>query len=119
MDLNLDRERLERCLEQVVAYRASGLKATAWAAANGVEVRELQSWCAHSKRWRARLDGVELASPARVNGFVAVRAQVAQPISPMPACIRVELGTAAGRVDLQWPLSHVRELATWLREFSR
>jgi hypothetical protein len=119
VDLNLDRERLERCLEQVVAYRASGLKATAWAAANGIEVRELQSWCAHSKRWRARLDGVELVSPARVNGFVAVRAQVAEPAPPTAACIRVELGTGAGRVDLHWPLSHVRELATWLREFSR
>ena len=61
--MDLDRQRLERCLEQVVAYRASGLKATAWAAANEVELRELQSWCAHSKRWRARLDGVALAPP--------------------------------------------------------
>ena len=59
--MDLDRQRLERCLEQVVAYRASGQKATAWAAANAVELRELQSWCAHAKRWRARLDGVERA----------------------------------------------------------
>ena len=29
--MDLDRQRLERCLEQVVAYRAPGLKATAWA----------------------------------------------------------------------------------------
>ena len=47
-EVDLDRQRLERCLEQVVAYRASGLKATAWAAANKVELRELQSWCAVS-----------------------------------------------------------------------
>jgi hypothetical protein len=50
VDLNLDRERLERCSEQVVAYQASGLKATAWAAANGVELRKRQSGCAHAKR---------------------------------------------------------------------
>ena len=116
--MDLDRQRLEQCLEQVVAYRASGLKATAWAVANGVELRELQSWCAHSKRWRARLDGVELASPARGHGFVAVQAALAQP-APTLTCIRVELGSGAGRVDLHWPLSHARDLATWLREFSR
>ncbi len=48
--VNLERERLERCLERVVACKAAGLKARAWVAANGVELRELQSWCAHSKR---------------------------------------------------------------------
>ena len=116
--MDLDRQRLERRLEQVVAYRASGLKATAWAAANKVELRELQSWCAHSKRWRARLDGVALAPSLRPSGFVAVRAAVA-PSAPTSTCIRVELGLGAGRVELRWPLSHARDLATWLREFSR
>ena len=114
----MDRHRLERCLEQVVAYRAPGLKATAWAAANEVRLRELQSWCAHSKRWRARLDGVALAPPLRPSGFVAVRAAVA-PSTPTSTSIRVELGLGAGRVELHWPLSHARDLATWLREFSR
>ena len=114
----MDRQRLERCLEQVVAYRASGLKATAWAAANKVELRELQRWCAHSKRWRARLDGVALAPPLQPSGFVPVRAALAQP-APTSTCIRVELGSGTGKVDLHWPLSHARDLATWLREFSR
>ena len=117
--MNLDRERLERCLEQVVAYQASGLKARAWAAANGVELRELQSWCSHAKRWRARLDGVEPVSPARVNGFVAVRAQVAHPAPPTSTCIRVELGSGAGKIDLHWSLSQARDVAAWLREFIR
>ena len=116
--MDLDRQRLERCLEQVVAYRASSLKATAWALAHGVELRELQSWCAHSKRWRARLDGVALAPPSRPSGFVAVQAPQA-PAAPTSTCIRVELASGAGRVDLHWPLSHARDLATWLREFSR
>ena len=105
-------------MEQVVAYRASGLKATAWAAANKVELRELQSWCAHSKRWRARLDGVALAPSLRPSGFVAVRAAVA-PSAPTSTCRRGELGLGAGRVELHWPLSHARDLAIWLREFSR
>ena len=125
MDLDLDRERLERCLAHVVAYRASGLKATAWAAANGVELLELQSWCAHSKRWRARLDGVtpapraSPASPMHVHGFVAAQAAAA-PAPPAPCCVRIEIDSAGiGRVALQWPLSHIRELSTWLRELNR
>ena len=113
----MDRQRLERCLEQVVAYRASGLKATAWAAANGVELRELQSWCAHSKRWRARLDGVAPAPSPQPIGFVAARASMAPP-APASTTIRVDLGVGASRVELHWPLSHARDLATWLREFS-
>jgi hypothetical protein len=116
--MEMDRQRLERCLEQVEAFRASGLKATAWAAANGVELRALQSWCAHSKRWRARLDGVPLEAPSRPGGFVAVRAPVA-PSAPTSTSIRVELRVGADRVDLHWPLSQARELASWLREFGR
>ena len=114
----MDRQRLARCLDRVVAYRASGLKATAWAVAHRVELRELQSWCAHSKRWRARLDGVALAPPPRPSGFVAVQAPQG-PAVPATSCIRVELASGAGRVELHWPLSHARDLATWLREFSR
>ena len=114
--MELDRQRLERCLEQVEAYRASGLKAAAWAAANGVELKELQSWCAHAKRWRARLDGVT-AVAAQSSGFIAVRAPLA-PSALMSTSIRVELGLGLGKVELHWPLSHARELAGWLCEFS-
>ena len=120
--MDLDRERLERCLAQVVAYRAYGLKATAWAATNGVELMELQSWCAHSKRWRARLDGVALAPPLQPSGFVAVRSPVAPSAAATTAAsIRVELGLGVGarKVDVHWPLSHARDLTAWLREFCR
>ena len=115
----MDRERMERCLEQVSAYRASGMKAKAWAAGNGVALLSLQSWCAHAARWRARLDGVEAAKPVRPGGFVAARvAAVAASVAGSPN-IRLELGAGAGRVEMHWPLAHARELALWLREYSR
>ena len=115
----MDRDRLERCLEPVAAYRASGLKAKKWAEANGVALLSLQSWCAHASRWRARLDGVETAPPVRPSGFVA--ASVGPAVEPPLAgpCVRVELGAGSSHIDLHWPLAHSRELATWLREFSR
>ena len=115
----MDRERLERCLEQVQAYRASGLKAKIWAQANGVSLLSLQSWCAHAGRWRARLDGVEASLPARSRGFVAARLAPVAPRSSEVPSVRLDIGAGAGRVELHWPLAHSRELAVWLREFTR
>jgi len=126
MNVERDRERLERCLEMVAAFRASGLKAQGWAEANGVELSALQSWCAHAGRWRARLDGVEWGkpgTPGKPSGFVAARLALA-PVSPTTVpCIRVDLGAGvgigSGRIELHWPLAHSRELASWLRELGR
>lgn len=114
----MDRQQMESCLEQVAAYRASGQKARVWAEANGVPAGTLQSWCAHARRWQARLDGVSPeSSPAtRPSGFVAAR--VAPPgVASTSVC--VELNVGGTRLDLHWPLAHLRELASLLREMGR
>jgi hypothetical protein len=115
----MDRERMQRCLEQVAAYRASGQKADAWARTHGVELRALSSWCAHARRWQARLDGVALPRAGEPAGFVA--AQVAATAAPAGASgtVRIELQAGASRVELHWPLAGTRELAAWLREVGR
>ena len=111
----MDRERMESCLEQVAAYRASGLKGNAWAEANGVPLRALSSWCAHAQRWQARLDGVSAPAPApKVGGFVAARVPAA-----IAATVRIELHAGSTRVELHWPVGNARELAAWLREVGR
>lgn len=111
----MDRERMERCLEQVKAYQASGLKANAWAQANGVPLRALSSWCAHAKRWQARLDGVAMSVPeAKTGGFVATRIAAA-----IDATVRIDMHAGSTRVELHWPVANARELAAWLREVSR
>ncbi len=113
----MDRQEMERRLQQVAAYRASGQKANVWGEANGVPLRVLSSWCAHSRRWQARLDGVSAGSlPApRSSGFVAAR------VAPSAAStsVRVELTAGAARLQLHWPLAHARELAMMLRELGR
>jgi hypothetical protein len=115
----MDREQMLRCLEQVDAYRASGLKGKHWAQANGVPLLSLQSWCAHAERWRARLNGVAAAAPVRASGFVAARVSAAAVRPPESPCVRLDVGTGASSVALHWPLAHSRELASWLREFTR
>ena len=80
-------------------------------------MRAIASWCAHSRRWQARLDGVSavpLAAP-RPSGFVAARVA---PIAAL-ASVRVELNAGGARFDLHWPLAHTRELAALLRELVR
>ena len=104
----MDRQQMERCLERVAAYRASGQKAKAWAEANGVPLGTLGSWCAHARRWQASL-------PTRPNGFAAARVAP----SAAPASVRIELSAGAARLDLHWPLAHARELAVLLREIGR
>ena len=113
----MDRQQMERCLERVAAYRASGQTAQAWADANDVPMRAIASWCAHSRRWQERLDGVsaQASAPPRPAGFVAAR------VGPNPAMgsVRVEVNAGAARLELHWPLAHTRELAAWVRELGR
>mgnify|MGYP003439041308 CR=1 FL=1 len=116
----MDREHVQRCMERVQAYRASGMKAKVWAEANGVPLGTLGSWCAHYGRWQAKRDagpggaGAEQSS-TRPSGFVAAR--VASPA--IASSVRIELNAGAARLELHWPLSNARELATLLRELGR
>ena len=111
----MDREQMQRCLEVVAAYRASGQKSAVWAAANGVPLRVLASWCAHSRRWQARLDGVDAARQPNPTGFVAAHVAPGAPA----VTVRVEVISGGTRIDLHWPLAHARELATLVRELGR
>ena len=114
----MDRQEMERRVQRVAAYRASGQRANVWGEANGVPLRVLSSWCAHARRWQARLDGVSGVPPVapRPSGFVAAR--VASHAASSTS-VRVELSAGAARLDLHWPLAHTRELAALLRELSR
>ncbi len=113
----MDRQQMERCLERVAAYRASGQKAKAWAEANGVALGTLGSWCAHARRWQARLDGVgaERSPTTRPSGFVAARVAPSTTL----AAVRIECNAGAARLELHWPLAHARELAALLRELGQ
>ncbi|MBK8528032.1 MAG: hypothetical protein IPL57_13445 [Rubrivivax sp.] len=111
----MDRERMERCLEQVKAYQDSGMKAKAWGEANGVPLRALSSWCAHAQRWQVRLQGEGVPVPApKGGGFVAARVP-----APTAATVRIEVQAGSARVELHWPIANARELAVWLREVGR
>ena len=107
-------------MEQVEAYRASGMKAKIWAEANGVPLGTLGSWCAHYRRWQAKREAGSVGAggdllTTRSTGFVAAR------VAPVAAAssVRIEINAGAARLELHWPLAHARELAAVLRELGR
>ena len=111
----MDRQRMQDYLVQVAAYRASGKKASQWAAEQGVPLRSLASWCAHAGRWQTRLDGVSSPIVAKPAGFVAARL----PAASAASSVRVELQAGASAVTLHWPTAHTLELAAWLQAMTR
>ena len=60
-----------------------------------------------------------VACTAGPRGFVAARVAALAPSVAAGPSVRLELGAGAGRVEMHWPLAHTRELATWLREYTR
>ena len=115
--MRMDRQQMVRCLEVVGEYRASGEKAGVWAASRGMSVHALSSWCRNALNWKAIIDGVEVAAPPSVkpNGFVAARL----PAHGGSGSVRIELSAGSTRLDLHWPVTHARELATLVRELAR
>jgi len=115
----VDMERIQRCVEQVQAYRSSGMKAQDWAQANGLSLGTLNGWCGHYCRWQIKLGGGAEAAAApgyktKPTGFVAARlAPQAQPVQA--STVRIDVSGAAG-LTLHWPISGARELAALLRE---
>ena len=115
----MDRQQMERCLEHVAAYRASGQSAQVWAAANDIPMQALRGWCAQSRRWQDRLDGVVTPAsvPARPAGFVVARVGL-RPVAAA-ASVRVNVSAGTAQLELHWPLAHTRELAAWVHELGR
>ena len=120
-----DSQYSQRCMEQVDAYRASGLRAKVWAEAHGVPVGTLSSWCAHYGRWQAKREagsggghgcdsgsGGGEGSKPRPIGFVAAR------MGPLTGAgsVHIQVHAGAARLELDWPMAHARELAALLRE---
>jgi hypothetical protein len=116
-----DRQHAQRCMAQVEAYRASGMKAKAWAEAHGVPLGTLGGWCGHYRRWQqALLEGASAEpSPKRPAGFVSARLAAHGALPAHAASVRIEVSTGAARLELQWPLAHARELGALLRELGR
>lgn len=117
-----DIDTIERQLNMVEQWRASGMAAHAWAKAHGVEPSKLTGWIGHERTWRERLEGkaptprakpmgqttASAADKTAAHDFAPVRLRT-QPIPTSLHTIRIE-HPPSGLV-LHWPLSHSTQLA--------
>lgn len=108
----MDRKRIECCLEEFDTWRASGLSLKDWCALEG---QSLSSWRARlrwEKRWRQRLEPL-----APSQAFVrALPAKQPDPISVTNLHIELSRGTGGLSARIELPLHALPSSATWLRE---
>ena len=111
-----DRQRIERCLEQIDAWRASGVPLKQYTEHHGQRYPQWRAWLGFEAHWRQTLSG---ATPATF-----VQARPAQSVATTPAptpSLRIALqshsGTLAASID--WPLECIgapSASAAWLRQ---
>ena len=77
--------------------------AKVWAEANDVPLHVIASWCAHSRRWQARLDGISTvpALAHRSSGFVVAR--VAPSVAPTSVRVELNAGLRGSICTGHWP----------------
>jgi hypothetical protein len=123
-----DRERIERCLEQLGAWRGSGQSLKQYCDARGHRYAQWRAWLSFEAQWRQALNG---GTSTRVAATRFVQAHPPQemgepraPASVPGAGLRITLqspsGSLVARID--WPLeragapSTLSASAAWLRE---
>ncbi len=127
-----DRQRIERCLEDFDAWRASGIKLKEYVQQRGENLAHWRARLSWERRWRQMLaDTYVKAETAGQSGAAFVRAvpntasagqmadtkSVHRP-SHQPDCLHIVLSAPAGALQarVQWPIGQLGASSAWLRE---
>ena len=109
-----DRQRIERCLEQIDAWRASGVPLRQYTEHHGQHYAQWRAWLGFEGHWRQTLGG---AAPATF-----VQARPAQGgTTPSTPGLRIALKSQSGALvaSIDWPPERAGSSsasAAWLRE---
>ena len=125
-----DCQRIERCLEDFDAWRASGIKLKEYVQQRGENLAHWRARLSWEKRWRQMLAGTYVKTTGQ-SGAAFVRAvpntasagemanakSVRHP-SHLPDCLHIVLSSPAGALQarIQWPISQLGASSAWLRE---
>ena len=113
-----DRQRIERCLEQIDAWRQSGVPLKQYTEHHGQRYPQWRAWLGFEAHWRQTLGD---AVPAT---FVQARPAKGVATTPEPAptpSLRIALQSQSGALvaSIDWPLDRAGSSsasAAWLRE---
>lgn len=115
-----DRQRIERCLEQIDAWRASGVALKQYTEHHGHSYAQWRAWLGFEVHWRQTLaggapTGFVQAHPAQ--GAAATALPSPAPTPGLRIALQGQSGAIVARVD--WPLERAGSSsasAAWLRE---
>lgn len=120
------RMRIERALQDIDTWRASGMKLAAYAQSRNEALSYWRAQLSWERRWRQMLDGTYTQTRAafvRATPNRASRAAKGKPQSPQQcaepqtsACIVINVQGAALQASVQWPLHALTCSSAWLRE---
>lgn len=110
-----DRQRIERCLEQLDDWRKSGVALKAYAEQHGHSYTQWRAWLGAEAHWHQMLDGT-----ANATTFVQARAAQSRPPTEVAGLrITLQSQTRPLAASIDWPLQHsgaASACAAWLRE---
>jgi hypothetical protein len=114
------RQRITHCLEQLDAWRASGMPMVAYVQSIDQNLPLWRGWLTWETRWR-RMLATDL--PGTSSAFVqahgpkrTARPGVAPPPNTSPLVLEVSRAGNPLRVSVQWPLHATQQSVAWLRE---
>lgn len=120
-----DRPRIERCLQDIDAWRASGMKLKAYAQSRGEELTQWRARLSWEQRWRQALAGAPGVAFVRAVPVKHAKAAKARCAATTPsgdkqtqdACVRIVLSRegSALRASVDWPLDALGASGAWLR----
>ncbi len=121
-----DRTRIERCLQEIDTWRASGMKLKTYAQSRGEELSHWRAQLSWERRWRQALTVVPGAAFVRAVAASHAKASGTKPTASTPmnpekgqgACVRIVVSPEGStlRASIDWPVSAAAASGTWLRE---
>jgi hypothetical protein len=122
---DIERQRIERHLQEIDAWRASGLAVTVFAQQCGQTVQAWRGKLSWEKRWRNMLQGIPLNYRTHnevAHAFVKATVPALPGFPPnfsVTSHIRVTLQSKTGGAllaHIDWPSDQTQKCGLWLRE---
>lgn len=124
-----DRLRIERCLEEFAAWRASGMALKAYVQLRGEDLSHWRARLSWERRWRQMLNGTYTKDTSERCAFVQAtpsQARTTAKAQPQPAPhsaqqqtnLRIVISAKSGalQASVEWPLGAAATSSAWLRE---
>lgn len=121
-----DRTRIERCLQNIDAWRASGMKLKTYAQSRNEELSHWRARLSWERRWRQALTAVPGTAFVRAVPVKHAKASKTQRTASTPidhakgkdTRVRIVLSREGSilRACIEWPLSTMQASGAWLRE---